>query len=122
MNPDREDADARRQRAATIRTDDGAGHVHAADKAREQAPAPGIHTPQWKANMRAAMWVNRHVFERMPFEQRGLSARCADALVTHGIDAPERLLFMTEAELRAVPGIGKAAMAEIAAYRSRFLP
>jgi hypothetical protein len=45
-----------------------------------------------------------------------------DALVSAGIDAPERLLFMTDVELREIPGIGKAGIAEIAKYRSRFIP
>jgi hypothetical protein len=38
-----------------------------------------------------------------------------------GIDFPERLLFMKDAEIKAISGIGKAALAEIATYRKRFL-
>jgi len=34
---------------------------------------------------------------------------------------PERLLFMTEAQLKVMPGIGKVAMSNIGAYRAKFL-
>jgi hypothetical protein len=44
------------------------------------------------------------------------------ALVAHGIDAPERLLFMSETEIHNIPGVGKGAVAEIKLYRDRFLP
>ena len=40
---------------------------------------------------------------------RGLSDRTVDALVANGILEPERLLFMTEAQLKVMPGIGKVA-------------
>ena len=57
-----------------------------------------------------------------PFQRRGLSHRTIDAIRASGIDTPERLLFMTPKQLQSIPGIGKAAMCEIEAYRSRFLP
>jgi DNA-directed RNA polymerase alpha subunit len=57
-----------------------------------------------------------------PFTGRGLGHRTINALVSAGIDAPERLLFMTPTQLAHVPGIGKISMAEIANYRSKFLP
>ena len=44
------------------------------------------------------------------------------ALVAYGIDAPERLLFMSEAEIHNIPGVGKGALAEIELYRDCFLP
>jgi hypothetical protein len=56
------------------------------------------------------------------FRDRGFSDRTIKTLVTSGIDAPERLLFATEADLKAIPGIGKAALGEIMRYRERFLP
>ena len=56
------------------------------------------------------------------FAGRRLSRRVVDALVAAGIDAPERLLFMTEAEICKIPGIGKSAVTEINRYRRRFLP
>ena len=37
----------------------------------------------------------------------------------YGIDAPERLLFATETELRKIPGIGTASFNEIMRYRAR---
>jgi DNA-directed RNA polymerase alpha subunit len=59
---------------------------------------------------------------RSLFNNRGLSARTIEALVACGIDAPERLLFATEAELKRLSGIGKASLGEIMRYRTRFLP
>jgi hypothetical protein len=44
------------------------------------------------------------------------------ALVAHGVDAPERLLFMSDVEIHNIPGVGKGAVAEIELYRARFLP
>jgi hypothetical protein len=64
----------------------------------------------------------RQLSARAPFDNRKLSARVVDALIKASIDAPERLLFMTTAELRAIPGVGKAGLAEIAKYRSKFIP
>ena len=52
---------------------------------------------------------------------RGFSDRVVQALTDYGIDAPERLLFMTEAQLRKIPGILKASRREILDYRERFL-
>jgi DNA-directed RNA polymerase alpha subunit len=59
---------------------------------------------------------------RVPFDHRGFSSRTIDAFVARGIDAPERLLFATEAELKQIPGIGRASFDEIMRYRARFLP
>ena len=52
---------------------------------------------------------------------RGFSDRVVQALTDYGIDAPERLLFMTEVQLRKIPGIPKASRREILDYRERFL-
>jgi hypothetical protein len=52
---------------------------------------------------------------------RGLSDRTVEALLANGIFEPERLLFMTEAQLKVMPGIGKVAMSNIGAYRAKFL-
>jgi hypothetical protein len=57
-----------------------------------------------------------------PFRDRRLSDRTIQALVDGGVDSPERLLFMTPKQLQDIAGIGMAALAEINAYRSRFLP
>jgi DNA-directed RNA polymerase alpha subunit len=46
----------------------------------------------------------------------------AEKLLDSGIDASERLLLMSNAEIAKIPGIGKAALQEIEAYRSKFLP
>jgi len=71
-----------------------------------------------------AAWneAGRKILPKLPFENRGLSARTIDALVAGGIDAPERLLFATEAELNKLSGIGKVSLDEIMRYRLRFLP
>ena len=57
---------------------------------------------------------------RAPFQVRGFSERTIDAIVNYGIDAPERLLFMTESQIRSIPEIGKVSAAEIAEYRAKF--
>jgi hypothetical protein len=53
------------------------------------------------------------------FRDRGLSNRTIEALVKHGIDTPERVLFMKEDQLRTIRGIS---MRELRAYRARFIP
>jgi hypothetical protein len=63
-----------------------------------------------------------HIQEASSFAHRGLSKRTVEALVAYGIDTPERLLFMTEASLMSIPGIGKASLSEIKRYRARVLP
>jgi hypothetical protein len=52
---------------------------------------------------------------------RGLSEWTVRALLANGLDEPERLLFMSEAQIKAIPGIGKASMFDIATYRAKFL-
>jgi DNA-directed RNA polymerase alpha subunit len=58
---------------------------------------------------------------RLPFDDRGFSHQTIQALVDCSIDAPERLLFMTEKQIRKIPGISKTSMTEIKAYRERFI-
>jgi hypothetical protein len=75
---------------------------------------------------RAISWRNAGIVAeqmkaRFPFRHRGLSDRTIQALVGCSIDSPERLLFMTEKEIHSIPGIGKASMAEIIAYRDKFV-
>jgi DNA-directed RNA polymerase alpha subunit len=82
-----------------------------------------MRTPEQKAAAIAATaayagWSRA----RAPFRDRELSDRTIDALVACGIDAPERLLFATEAELKNLPGVGRASLGEIMRYRMRFLP
>lgn len=64
----------------------------------------------------------RSIVSAAPFNGRNFSKRVIEALVQAGIDAPERLLFMTMSDLNAIPGIGKTGLTEIAKYRSRFIP
>lgn len=58
---------------------------------------------------------------RLLFEHRGFSDRTIRALIDSAIAAPEHLLFMTEDQLRSIPGIGNVSLGEIVAYRSRFI-
>jgi DNA-directed RNA polymerase alpha subunit len=56
--------------------------------------------------------VARSILHAMMFERRGLSKRTVQALANRNIDAPERLLFMTKAQLQSIPGAGKTSLAE----------
>ena len=51
-----------------------------------------------------------------------LSPKAAMAFAAAGIDAPERLLFMSKAEIAKLPGVGPAARREAEAYCARYLP
>ena len=65
-------------------------------------------------------WM-RSILRGLKFEGRGFSKRTVDALLAHGISAPERLLFMTETELQNISGIGASSLAEILRYRKQHL-
>jgi hypothetical protein len=56
------------------------------------------------------------------FLNRGLSAITIRKLLEAGIDAPERLLFMCEADVKALHGIGPARLGEINEYRTKYTP
>jgi hypothetical protein len=71
----------------------------------------------WKE---AARQLAQLMLERSAFSGRGFRDRTVEALVAFGIYEPERLLFMSESQIKAIPGVGKASIAEIAAYRKRF--
>ena len=58
---------------------------------------------------------------RIPFQERGFSDQTITALIDCQIDLPERLLFMSKKQLKLLRGIGETSMAEIVAYRGRFL-
>jgi hypothetical protein len=51
------------------------------------------------------------------FAQRGFSDRTVKALTDGGVDWPERLLFLDDAVIKECPGIGKASLEEVRAYR-----
>jgi len=59
---------------------------------------------------------------RVAFLVRGFSDRTVDALIAHGVDAPERHLFTVKADLKDIPGIDKASFNENMRYRTRFDP
>jgi hypothetical protein len=60
-------------------------------------------------------------FKKTAFSERGFSEHTISVLMAHGMDLPERLLFMTEEQIRQIPGAGKAVIAQIKSYRARFL-
>jgi DNA-directed RNA polymerase alpha subunit len=74
-----------------------------------------------EVRLKIATQLARHWTEQSAFSGRGLSNRTVEAIVACGIYEPERLLFMTEEQIAAIPGIGKASLKAIRAYRSRFL-
>lgn len=57
-----------------------------------------------------------------PFANRGFSERAVRNIVACGIDAPERLLYMTETQLNKIPGMEATSIKEIRAYRTRTIP
>jgi DNA-directed RNA polymerase alpha subunit len=59
--------------------------------------------------------------EPAPFQNRGFSERTIRALLDCSVDAPERLLFMRPADLKKIPGVGKASFDEIMRYRAKFI-
>ena len=61
------------------------------------------------------------VAEPAPFRNRGFSERTIRALMDCSIDEPERLLFMQPANLKKIPGVGKASVDEIMRYRAKFI-
>jgi DNA-directed RNA polymerase alpha subunit len=77
---------------------------------------------QSAAAVHVMLEMSKAILNKEKFREIPLSSRTIDALMASGIDAPERLLFKPIAELKKIPGIGKAALAEITRYRERFLP
>ena len=55
------------------------------------------------------------------FADCGFSARTTAVLIKAGIDTPERLLSMTQQQIRLIQGIGPALMKEIEQYRAHIL-
>jgi hypothetical protein len=55
------------------------------------------------------------------FQDRGLSGMTIHKLIAAGVDAPERLLFMSPAEIGRLNGIEPVMRREIDAYRSLFV-
>jgi len=56
------------------------------------------------------------------FAHRKFSERAIRNMVACGIDAPERLLYMTETQLNQISGIEAKSLEEIRAYRARSIP
>jgi hypothetical protein len=60
------------------------------------------------------------IFQAAAFLFRGLSPRTVKLLRAASVDLPERLLFMTEEQIKAVSGLDKKSRAEIEGYRAKF--
>jgi hypothetical protein len=73
-----------------------------------------------RAAIKAAVASANDIIESVAFRDRGLSNPTVRALLDYGIDAPERLLFMTDAQLRKIRAVGVVSMQEILRYRARF--
>jgi len=67
----------------------------------------------------AVVSAAKAIAEPAAFRDKGLSRRTIQVLVNRGI-TPERLLSMSESQLRALPAIGEVAMQEIRRFRARF--
>jgi hypothetical protein len=77
-----------------------------------------MRTPEENAAVTASKLAS--VMRGISFRGRGFSDRTIQALLDHGIDFPEPLLFMEPSQLKQIPGIGKTSFAEIMRYRKRF--
>jgi hypothetical protein len=98
----------------------GANLAHRANGiASNKRMVAAMRTPSAMAHARtqAGDWEVRELFNG-----RGLSERTVKALMDGGIDAPERLLFLADAVVKQCPGVGKASLEEVKAYRTRFGP
>jgi hypothetical protein len=73
-----------------------------------------------RAAIKAAVANANAIIDPVVFRDRGLSNPTVRALLNHAIDAPERLLFMTDAQLRKIRALGVVSMQEILRYRARF--
>ena len=71
------------------------------------------------ANDAAFAVMDIHAAEQF-FDKRGFSRGTIAALAAHGIGLPEELLFMTEAQILQIPGLGNASLEEVRAYKARF--
>ena len=72
--------------------------------------------------MQAANKLNARISDRpnrVPFRDAGLSDHTVTALLNRGIDAPNRLLSITLADITVIPGIGKKSLDKIMRYRAR---
>jgi hypothetical protein len=76
---------------------------------------------QKQVALKAGRTSDLPVLEPFPFRHRGFSERTIRALMDCSIDVPERLLFMKPADLKKIPGLGKASVDEIIRYRAKFI-
>ena len=57
---------------------------------------------------------------RISFKANGFSDQTIKALLAHGLDGPQQLLFMDPRTIRCIRGVGDFCMKEIERYRARF--
>jgi len=79
-----------------------------------------VRTLEQRATPTASMIARASVMRAINFRSRGLSDRTIQALLDHGIDFPEPLLFMEPPQLKKIPSIGKPGFKEIMRYREKF--
>jgi hypothetical protein len=96
------------------------GDEVASASSRNRASQP-VSEPPRSLTARPRTGSARYTISHAAFKAR-FSPHLTHALLSHGIDAPERLLFMSEAEIGEISGVGKGASAEIKLYRNQFLP
>jgi len=60
-------------------------------------------------------------FGRFLLDANGAWAKSDRQKYRLSIDEPERLLFMQPANLKKIPGVGKASVDEIMRYRAKFI-
>ena len=81
-----------------------------------------MDTDYQAARLRIAKEFASIALRRMNYSGTGFADRTIEALCIGGIERPEMLFRLKEADIRSIAGIGKVAFAEICAYRDRFAP
>jgi DNA-directed RNA polymerase alpha subunit len=101
------------------------GNVALADRLKAAGNRLRAKNENRPAQREAHLSVTRRVAGELlsvaPFQNRKFSNRTIQALIDCSIDAPERLLFMTEEQIESIPGVGKVSLGEIRAYRQKYI-
>ncbi len=91
----------------------------------EKTSPPG-HPKRGMDELKAVQSVAPSVFDHKRFSyrhrfcDRGLSDRTIESLIIGGVDYPEQLLKMSEAEIFPIAGIGKVSLSETMQYKQKF--
>ena len=87
----------------------------------QQAAVVLRQTVRWGEPTKGRLMPADRALRMVRFADRGLSGHTIAGLIKSGIDLPERVLFMSEAQIRVLPGVGKKGVSELMAYRARFM-